>query len=150
MDVRFDETNGSQREHLPNVLDEVPPSESIKLMGTGEIIPSEPQAEDELIIAPSQPGDNAQPKVNVEAEDSDLLGQNLRPVHPRVANEVQIEKIIDSINAPSPLTHSRATQLANFHGTLHVYQYLNPRKLMKPSWNLNGLKPCKKSFISSS
>ena len=34
VDVRFDETNGSQREHLPNVLDEVPASESIKLMGT--------------------------------------------------------------------------------------------------------------------
>ena len=32
VDVRFDETNGSQREHLPNVLDEVPSSESIKLM----------------------------------------------------------------------------------------------------------------------
>ena len=34
VDVRFDETNGSQREHLPTVLDEVPSSESIKLMGT--------------------------------------------------------------------------------------------------------------------
>ena len=32
-DVRFDETNDSQREQLPNVLDEVPASESIKLMG---------------------------------------------------------------------------------------------------------------------
>ena len=32
VDVRFDETNGSQREHLPNVLDEVPSSETIKLM----------------------------------------------------------------------------------------------------------------------
>src|SRR4051812_31900899 len=32
VDVQFDETNGWQREHLPNVLDEVPPSESIKLM----------------------------------------------------------------------------------------------------------------------
>ena len=51
MDVRFDETNGSQREHLPNVIDEVPPSESIKLMGTGEIIPSEDQVEEELIIS---------------------------------------------------------------------------------------------------
>ncbi len=38
VDVRFDETNGSQREHLPNVLDELSPSESIKQMGTGEII----------------------------------------------------------------------------------------------------------------
>ena len=61
VDVRFDETNSSQREHLPNVLDEVPPSESIKLMGTGEIIPSEAQPEEELIIsAPNQPEDNAQ------------------------------------------------------------------------------------------
>ena len=58
-------------------------------MGTGEIIPSEAQAEEEIIIsAPNQPEDTAQPKVNAEAEDNDLQGQNLRPVHPRVANEV--------------------------------------------------------------
>ena len=88
MDVRFDETNGSQREHLPNVLDEASPSESIKLMGTGEIIPSEAQAEDELIIAPNQHEDNAQPEVNVEDEENDQQGQNLRPVHPCVANKV--------------------------------------------------------------
>ena len=109
MDVRFNETNSSQREHLQNVLDEVPPSESIKLMGTGEIIPSEPQAEDELIIAPSQSDDNAQSEANVEDEDNSHLDQNLRPAHPRVANEVHIEKIIDSINSPGPLTRSRAT-----------------------------------------
>ena len=67
VDVRFDETNGSQREHLPNVLDEATPSESIKLMGTGEIIPSEEQAEEEIIIsAPNQPKDTAQPEANVE------------------------------------------------------------------------------------
>ena len=110
VDVRFDETNGSQREHLPNVLDEVPSSESIKLMGTGEIIPSEAQPEEELIIsAPDQPEDNAQPEDNPSNDDNDQQEQNLRPVHPRVANEVQIEKIIDSINAPGPLTRSRAT-----------------------------------------
>ena len=51
MDVRFDETNGSQRELLPSTLDEAPSSESIKLMGTGEIIPSEAQPEEELIIS---------------------------------------------------------------------------------------------------
>ena len=117
MDVRFDETNGSQREHLPNVLDEVPSSESIKLMGTGEIIPSEARPEEELIIsAPNQPEDNAQPEDNPSNDDNDQQEQNLRPVHPRVANEVQIEKIIDSINAPGPLTRSRTTQLANFCG----------------------------------
>ena len=119
VDVRFDKTNGSQREHLPNVLDEVPSSESIKLMGPGEIIPSEAQPEEELIIsAPDQPEDNAQPEDNPSNNDNDndQQEQNLRPVHPLVANEVQIERIIDSINAPGPLTRSRATQLANFCG----------------------------------
>ena len=120
------------------MLDEVPPSESIKLMGTGEIIPSEPQDEDELIIAPSQPDDNAQPEDNAEAKDNDLQGQNLRPEHPRVANEVQIEKIIDNTNAPSPLTRSRATQLANFFGHFAFVSISEPKKVdeafMEPEW----------------
>ena len=104
VDVRFDETNGSQREHLPNVQDEVPSSDSIKLMGTGEIIPCEAHPEEELIMsAPDQPEDNP------SNDDNDQQEQNLRHVHPRVANEVQIERIIDSINAPGPLTRSRAT-----------------------------------------
>ena len=112
VDVRFDETNGSQREHLPNVLGEATSSESIKLMGTREIIPSEEQDEEEIIIsAPNQHEDSAHPKANAEDEDNDQQGQNLRPVHPRIANEVQIEKIIDSINVPGPLIRSRATQL---------------------------------------
>ena len=103
VDVRFDETNGSQREHLPNMLDEAPSSESIKLMGTGEIIPSEAQRKEQLIIsAPNQPKDNDQPEDNPSNNDNDQQEQNLRPVHPRVANEVQIERIINSINAPSP------------------------------------------------
>ena len=120
------------------MLDEVPPSESIKLMGTGEIIPSKPQAEDELITTPSQPDDNAQPEVNAEAEDNDLQGQNLRPVHPRVANEVQIEKIIDSINASGLITRSRATQLANFCGHFAFVSISEPKKVdeafMEPEW----------------
>ena len=65
VDVRFDETNNSQREHLPNVLDEAPPSESIKQMGIGDIIACENQSEEELVIsAPNQPEDNAQPEDN--------------------------------------------------------------------------------------
>ena len=46
VDVRFDETNGSQRELMPSTLDEAPSNESIKLMGTGEIMPSEAQPEE--------------------------------------------------------------------------------------------------------
>src|SRR3954469_20788925 len=86
-------------------------------MGTGEIIPNEAQPLEELIIsAPNQPEDNAQPEDNPPNDDNVQQEQNLRPVHPRVANEVQIEKIVDSINAPGPLTCSKATQLANFCG----------------------------------
>ena len=58
------------------MLDEIPPSESIKLMGTGEIIPSEAQAEEELIIsAPNQPEDTAQPEANAEEEYNGQQGQ---------------------------------------------------------------------------
>ena len=41
VDVRFNETNGSQREHLPPVLDEMSPEESIKFKATEDIIPTE-------------------------------------------------------------------------------------------------------------
>ena len=68
------------------------------------------QLEEELIIsAPDQPKDNAKPEDNPSNDDNDQQEQNLRPIHPRVATEVQIERIIDSINAPGPLTRSRAT-----------------------------------------
>ena len=98
---------------MQNVLDEASPSESIKLMGTGEIIPSEAQAEEEIIIsAPNQPEDTAQPEANAEEEDNGQQEENLSPVHPRVANEVQIEKIIDSINAPGPVI--RLQRIYNF------------------------------------
>ena len=103
-------------------------------MGTGEIIPNEAQHEEELIIsAPNQPEDNAQPKDNPPNDDNDQQEQNLRPVHPRVAYEVQIEKIIDSINAPGPLTRSRATQrttqLTNFYGHFAFVSISEPTKV---------------------
>ena len=44
--MRFDETNGSQREHLPPVLDEMSPEESIKFKATKDVIPTEESAEE--------------------------------------------------------------------------------------------------------
>ena len=45
-------------------------------MGTGEIIPSEAQPEEELIIsAPDQPEDNAQPDDNPSNDDNDQQEQ---------------------------------------------------------------------------
>ena len=55
-----------------------------------------------------------------------------------MTNEVQIEKIIDNINAPGPLTRSRATQLANFYGHFAFVSISEPKKLdeafMEPEW----------------
>ena len=108
-------------------------------MGTGEIILSEAQPKEELIIsAPDQHEDNAQPEDIPSNNNNDQQEQNLRPTHPRVANEVQIEKIIDSINAPGPLTRSRATQLANFCGHFAFVSITEPKKVaeafMEPEW----------------
>jgi hypothetical protein len=55
-----------------------------------------------------------------------------------VANEVQIEKILDNINAPGALTRSRATQLANFCGHFAFISISDPKKVdeafMEPEW----------------
>ena len=63
-----------------------------------------------------QPVDNAQPQDNPSNDDNDQQEQNLRPVHPRVANEVQIERIIDSIIAPGPLQESAILPSATADG----------------------------------
>src|SRR3954464_15364096 len=44
VNVRFDETNGSQKEHLPHDLDEPPLDEVIRSMAIGEIRPVEANA----------------------------------------------------------------------------------------------------------
>ena len=46
VDVRFDETNGSQREHLPSMIDEPTPEDSIKFKATEDVIPTEESAEE--------------------------------------------------------------------------------------------------------
>ena len=129
VDVRFDETNGSQREHLPLVLDEISPSEAIMHMGTREIIPNEDDGLEEIVLPtpPTPPEDNAGPEDN--AEDNDQQPQNLQPLHPRVANEVQIEKMISNINVPGPLARSRASQLANFYGHFSFVSINQPTKV---------------------
>ena len=46
VDVRFDETNGLQRENLPPMLDEPAPEETIKFKATEDVIPTEESAEE--------------------------------------------------------------------------------------------------------
>ena len=66
----------ARKESTCHVIDEATPSESIKLMGTGEIIPTEEQAEEEIIIsAPNRHEDTTQPEANAEDKDNDQQGQ---------------------------------------------------------------------------
>ena len=85
VDVQFDETNGSQREHLPTVIDEPAPEETIKFKATEDVIPTEESAE-EFIPEREKRRANA-PEENGAEEIADQILQ--RPLaHPRIAKEV--------------------------------------------------------------
>ena len=113
IDVRLDETNCSQREHLPPVADEIPPEESIKFKATEDVIPTEESAEE--VIPEHEERHTDAPEENGAEENGDQIPRR-QPAHPCIANEVQIEKIIDDIEAPGPLTRSKASHLSNFCG----------------------------------
>ena len=139
VDVRFDETNGSQREHLPSVIDEPAPEETIKFKATEDVIPTEESAE-EFIPEHEERRANA-PEENAEEngaeENADQIPRR-QPAHPRVAKEVQVEKIIDDIEAPGPLTRSKASHLSNFCGHFAFVSITEPTKVdeafLEPEW----------------
>ena len=133
--MRFDETNGSQREHLPPVLDEKLPEESIKFKATKDVIPTEESVEE---VIPEHEEHHADaPEENGAEENADPIPQR-QPAHPRVANEVQIEKIISDINIRGPLTRSRASHLSNFCGHFAFVSITEPTKVdeafLEPEW----------------
>ena len=130
VDVRFDETNGSQSEHLPSVLDESAPEDSIKHKATEDVIPTEesavefiPEREERRAGALEENGDEE----NGPEENADQIPRR-QPTHPLVANEVQIGRIIDDIETPGPLTCSKASHLSNFLGTLLLSLSQSPPK----------------------
>ena len=139
VDVRFDETNGSQREHLPTVIDEPAPEETIKFKATEDVIPTEESAE-EFIPEREERRANA-PEENAEEngaeENADQIPRR-QPAHPRVAKGVQVEKIIDDIEAPGPLTRSKASHLSNFCGHYAFVSITKPTKVdeafLEPEW----------------
>ena len=138
VDVRFDETNGSQREHLPSVLDEPAPEDSIKFKATEDVIPTEEFAEEFIPVREERRADA--PEDNAEyngAEENDQIPRR-QPAHPRVAKEVQVDKIIDDIEAPGPLTRSKASHLSNFCGHYAFVSITEPTKVdeafLEPEW----------------
>ena len=111
--MRSDKTNGSQREHLPSVIDEPAPEDSIKFKATEDVILTEESAEE---FIPEHEEHHADaPEENGAEENADQIPRR-QPTDPRVAKEVQVQKIIDDIEAPGPLTRSKASHLSNFCG----------------------------------
>ena len=139
VDVRFDETNGSQRDHLPSVIDEPAPEETIKFKAIDDVIPTEESAE-EFIPEREECRANA-PEENAEEngaeQNADQIHQR-QPAHPRIAKEVQIEKIINDFKAPGPLTRSKASHLSNFCGHYAFVSITEPTKVdeafLEPEW----------------
>ena len=64
--------------------------------------------------------------------------QRRQPAHPCIANEVQIERIINDIKAPGLLTHSKASHLSNFCGHFVFVSVTEPTKVdeafLEPEW----------------
>ena len=100
------------------MLDELSHEESIKFKATEDVIPTEESAK-EVIPDHEENG----------PEEIALPNQSRQPAHPRVANEVKIERIINDINAPGPLTRSKASHLSNFCGHFAFVSIIEPTKV---------------------
>ena len=111
------------------------PEESIKFKATEDVIPTEESAKE--VIPEHEENHAGAPEENC-GEENAQPNQSHQPAHPRVANEVQIDKILDDINAPGPLTRSKASICLTFLGTLLLSLSQSPPKLMRHFWSLSG------------
>ena len=87
--MRFDETDGSQREHLPPVLHEMSPKESIKFKAIEDVIPTEEIAEE---VIPDREENHDGVAEENGPEETAGPKQSRQPAHPRIANEVQLRR----------------------------------------------------------
>src|SRR4051812_24266331 len=111
------------------------PEESIKFKATEDVIPTEESAEE---VIPEREESHAGASEENSSEENAEPTQIRQPAHPRTANEVQIEKIISDINAPGPLTRSKASHLSNFCGHFAFISITEPTKVdeafLEPEW----------------
>ena len=98
-------------------------------------MPTEESAEE---VIPDREENHARAAEETGPEETAGPKQSRHPTHPRIANEVQIEKIIDDIEAPGPLTCSKASHLSNFCGHFAFVSIIEPTKVdeafMESEW----------------
>ena len=117
------------------MIDEPAPEETIKFKATEDVIPTKESAE-EFIPECEERRPNA-PEENGAEENADQILQR-QPAHPRIAKEVQVEKIINDIKVPGPLTCSKASHLSNFCGHYAFVSITEHTKVdeafLEPEW----------------
>ena len=123
-------SNGSQREQLPHVPNKLTHEEAIKHKATEDIIPTEEQPLVEEVVPNTDEIQAGAPEENA-TDQIPQPNQSLQPAHPRIANEVEIDKIHDDNNAPGPLTRSKASHLVNFCGHSSFVSITKPSKVAK-------------------
>ena len=112
VDVRFDETNGSQREHLPSVIDEPTPGDSIKFKANEDVIPTEESTEE--FIPEHEENRAGAPDENTEengAEENAGQIPQRQPAHPRMQKKCKLKR--------SSMTFER--QVLSHAQKLHIY-----------------------------
>lgn len=122
VDVQLNETNGSQSEQLPSVIDELAPIEAIKNMAIGEVklvevkentssVEDSPSSSNQ--VPQEESGEN---EANSEDEEQTKLQDLSGPHHPRLTMQIQdnhlVNKILSNIKK-GPQTCSCA-RLSNF------------------------------------
>ena len=113
--MRFEETNGSQRVHLPPMLDEKSHEETIKFKATEVVIPTEESAEE--VIPDHEKHHGGAPKENGSEENAEQIPRR-QPAHPRVANEVQMRKS-SATSTHQVVSHAQKLHIClTFVGTL--------------------------------
>ena len=161
VNVWFDDSNGSQKEQLPNVIDEPPFSDAIRQMVIGSVKPVEGnapgssdddapatqsttrQAAAEANATPNANGNeipNADQNGNPEGNDhtNDDADENDNDHHeenadPRVENRVDPSLILDEIENPGyrPTTRS-CTRLANYCGNSPLFHWQSLPSMKNP------------------
>ena len=120
---------------MPPDTDKLSPEEAINLKATEYIVPTEEIAE---LITPSTDENQEDALEEIAPEQIPQPRRNPQPAHLRIANEVELDKILDDINALGPLTHSKASHLVNFCGHFSFVSITEPSKVaeafMEPEW----------------
>ena len=147
VDVRFNETNGSQREHLPPVLDEISPEESIKFKATDDVIPTKnllkksfQNVKNIMLVHLKKMALNKMLSL-LNIVSSHILALQMK-CRSRKSSAISTQQVL-----------SRAQKLhtcLTFVGILPLSLSQSPPKLMKHSWSLSGFELCKINCINSS